>query len=138
VISAFDAAYTAYNGYQQGIERFWTLQWVAQQGLTDIDASVMKDGLVRADIVPLVFRLPGTDNLPRGSRVRARVNGMDLLTLELHATLAARLDEAPPAADADEAAAEDDDAEPTGALQLAIALEDADSATPATVAADPV
>jgi exoribonuclease-2 len=136
VISAFDAAYTAYNGYQQGIERFWTLQWVAQQGLTEIDASVMKDGLVRADTVPLVFRLPGTESLPRGSRVRARVNGMDLLTLELHATLAARLDEAAPAAAADESAAEDDEAEPTGGLQLAIALDDGDGTAPA-VAADP-
>ncbi len=139
VISAFDAAYTAYNGYQQGIERFWTLQWVAQQGLTEIDASVMKDGLVRADSVPLVFRLPGTDSLPRGSRVRARINGMDLLTLELHATLAARLDEAAPATTADEATAEDDDTEPTGALQLAIDLDDGGSAAPAAdvaVAAD--
>jgi exoribonuclease-2 len=87
--------------------------------------------------VPLVFRLPGTENLPRGSRVRARVNGMDLLTLELHATLAARLDETPPAADAGEAT-EDDDTEPTGALQLAIALDDGDTTTPAAVAADPV
>jgi exoribonuclease-2 len=124
VISAFDAAYSAYNGYQQGMERFWTLQWVAQQGLTEIDASVMKDGLVRADIAPLVFRLPGTENLPRGSHVRARINGMDLLTLELHATLAARLDEAAPATAADESAADDEDAEPAGGLQLAIALDD--------------
>ena len=139
VISAFDAAYSAYNGYQQGMERFWTLQWVAQQGWTEIDASVMKDGLVRADTLPLVFRLPGTDSLPRGSRVRARVNGMDLLTLELHATLAARLDEAAPATEAAEAAAEeaeDDEVEPAGGLQLAINLDDGGAAAPA-VAADP-
>jgi exoribonuclease-2 len=63
---------------------------------------------------------------------------MDLLTLELHATLAARLDEAPPVADADEAAAEDDETEPTGALQLAIALDDGDGTAPAAAVADPV
>jgi exoribonuclease-2 len=51
---------------------------------------------------------------------------MDLLTLELHATLAARLDETTPAP-SDESAAEDDDAEPTGALQLAIGLDDGDT-----------
>jgi len=128
VISGFDAAYSAYNGFQQGIERFWTLRWVAQQGLAEIDASVMKDGLVRADTLPLVFRLPGTESLPRGARVRARVNGMDLLTLELHATLAARLDEPPATADggaapvAEEEA--DDEAEPAGGLKLAIDLDD--------------
>jgi exoribonuclease-2 len=131
VISAFDGAYSAYNDFQQGIERFWTLQWVAQQGLTEIDASVMKDGLVRADSVPLVFRLPGTESLPRGSRVRARVNGTDLLTLELHATLAARLDDvAAPASE--EAATDEDEAEPTGGLHLAIELDgEATAATPA-------
>ena len=26
IISGFDAAYSAYNGYQGGMERFWTLQ----------------------------------------------------------------------------------------------------------------
>jgi exoribonuclease-2 len=124
VISAFDAAYSAYNGFQQGIERFWTLRWLAQNAVAELDAAVMKDGLVRADTLPLVFRVAGTDNLPRGSRVRARITGMDLLTLELHATLAARLDapEAASPAGAAEAAADEDDTEPVGALQLAIDL----------------
>ena len=133
ILSGFDAAYTAYNGFQQGIERFWTLRWVAQQGLQEIDASVMKDGLVRADTLPLVFRLPGTDKLPRGSRVRARVTGMDLLTLELHATLAARLDEAEPAP-ADEAPVEDEEAEPAGGLKLAIDMDDGATAPAAGAA----
>jgi exoribonuclease-2 len=125
VISGFDAAYTSYNGFQQGIERYWTLRWVEQQGLAEIDATVMKDGLVRADTLPLVFRLAGTESLPRGARVRARVNGMDLLTLELHATLAGRLD-APATAAAPEDSADDgeDDAEPGGALKLAIDLDE--------------
>jgi exoribonuclease II len=65
-----------------------------------------------------VFRVPGTESLPRGTAVRVRVAGIDLLTLELHATLLARL-EAPAAAD--EAGEDtDDEAEPAGALQLAI------------------
>jgi exoribonuclease II len=133
VISGFDATYTAYNGFQQGVERYWTLQYVAQQGLTEIDASVMKDGLVRAETLPLVFRLPGSESLPRGSRVRARVTGMDLLTLELHASLLARLDEAPITSEATSAEdAGEDDALPAGGLTLAIDLEESDSA--ATVA----
>jgi exoribonuclease-2 len=134
VISAFDAAYTAYNGFQQGIERYWTLRWLEQNAVADLEAAVMKDGLVRADTLPLVFRLPGTESLPRHSRVRARINGVDLLTLELHATLAARLDaEAAPGqgdaalqdgneADGDEA--DGDEALAAGALQLAIGAED--------------
>jgi exoribonuclease-2 len=96
VISGFDAAYASYNDFQNGIERYWALRCVEQGALAHIDAAVMKDGLVRAVTLPLVFRLPGSETLPRGCLVRARVTGVDLLTLELHAALAARLD-APPA-----------------------------------------
>ncbi len=136
VISGFDAAYSAYNGFQQGIERYWTLRHVEQQGLAELDAAVMKDGLVRAETLPLVFRVSGTESLPRGSRVRVRVTGIDLLQLELHASLAARLDE--PAA-ADEAAVEDsteDDSEAVGGLQIALTLDEGESA-PAAAAAAP-
>ena len=125
VISAFDAAYSAYNGFQQGIERFWTLRWLAQSGVAELDGAVMKEGLVRADTLPLVFRVAGTDSLARGSHVRARITGMDLLTLELHATLAARLDVAGPVADAAaEELADEEEAEPAGGLHLAIDLGD--------------
>ncbi len=123
VISGFDAAYSAYNDFQQQIERYWTLRHLQQAGVAELDAAVMKDGLVRAETLPLVFRVPGTDSLPRGARVRARVAGVDLMTLELHATLVARLDAE--SAPADESA-DDDEAEPVGALQLAIDVAEAD------------
>jgi exoribonuclease II len=129
VISAFDAAYAAYNGFQQGIERFWTLRWLQQQDVAELDAAVMKDGLVRAETLPLVFRVVGTESLPRGSRVRARITGIDLMTLELDASLAGRLDaagdEAAPAVPAQDDSPDDDDGEGEagGALQLAIAVD---------------
>lgn len=132
IISGFDAAYSAYNGYQQAIERYWTLRWLQQQGVAELEAAVMKEGLVRAETLPLVFRVPGTESLPRGTRVRARVAGVDLLTLELHTALVARLDAAAPVA---EEAADEDDAEPAPTLQLAIDINDgaaeATSAAPA-------
>jgi exoribonuclease-2 len=132
VISAFDAAYSAYNGFQQGIERFWTLRWLAQNEVTELEATVMKEGLVRADTLPLVFKVAGTEQLPRNSRVSARITGMDLLTLDLHASLLARLDVAPPSADEP---VDEEDAEPVGALQIAIDVTDTEaSAAPAPVA----
>ncbi|MBL8326983.1 MAG: RNB domain-containing ribonuclease [Rubrivivax sp.] len=122
LISAFDAAYVAYHDFQSGIERFWTLRWLQQNHVTELDASILKPGLARAEALPLVFALPGTDTLPRGMRVRARIAGMDLLTLDLHATLAATLDAAPGAAVAPaDAEADEDDAEAVaGPLHLAI------------------
>jgi len=133
VISGFDAAYTAYNDFQHAIERYWTLRWIQQNGIEHVDAAVMKDGLVRADTLPLVFRLAGTEGMGRGAHVRARVTGCDLLTLELHASLLARIDEAAPEGTADEPEAEDE-AEAAPALALAIDLSDADSPAPGAAA----
>ena len=84
VISGFDAAYAAYNGFQAVIERYWTLRWLQKGGITEIDAAVMKDGLVRADTLPLVFRLAGTENLAARLRGCACASpGIDLLTLDV-------------------------------------------------------
>ena len=136
IISAFDSAYAEYNGFQQAIERYWTLRSLAQNGITELDAVAMKDGLVRADDLPLVFRAVGAENLPRGAHVRVRVGGTDLLTLDVHASVIARLDDAP----ADAAAAEpegDDPTESAGPLTLAIDLQGDDAAPPQTAAAAP-
>ena len=138
IISGFDAAYAAYNDFQNAIERFWTLRWLEQNAVSELEATVMKEGLVRADTLPLVFRALGTESLPRGARVRVRLTGSDLLTLELHATLLARI-EAPAAAEAALAEPEAEDESPdAGALRLAIDLEEpavaADDAPPAAAA----
>jgi exoribonuclease-2 len=125
IISAFDAAYSAYGDFQHGIERYWTLRWLAQEGVSELDAVVMKDGLVRADTLPLVFRALGCEGLPRGARVRVRVTGTDLLTLDVHANLLARLDGAVPAAAGADEEAEDELAVEAAPLALAIDVADA-------------
>ncbi|MBI5720109.1 MAG: RNB domain-containing ribonuclease [Burkholderiales bacterium] len=138
IISAFDAAHAAYNDFQNGIERFWTLRWLEQNGVTELDAALIKPGVARAETLPLVFALPGTDHLARGTRVRARIAGMDLLTLDLHATLAAAIDvPAAAAAEAPMDAAEDEEdaALAAGPLHLAIDEAAADEPAPAETAA---
>ncbi len=120
VISAFDAAYAAYADFQRDIERYWTLQWLAQNGASELEATVMKDGLVRAESLPLVFRALGCESLPRGTKVRVRITGTDSLTLEIHATLLTRLDTEPtPDGQIDE---DSDDAADAAPLALAIDL----------------
>jgi len=119
IISGFDAAYTAYNGFQSGIERYWTLRYLQQNAITELTASVMKDGLVRADALPLVFKALGCEGLARGSHVRVRITGCDEMTLDLHASLIERLDEAQ-APDEDVELPEDDETEASGPLTLAI------------------
>ncbi|MEO8298104.1 MAG: RNB domain-containing ribonuclease, partial [Burkholderiales bacterium] len=124
VISSFDAAYTAYNGFQNAIERYWTLRWLQQHEVTELDAAVMKDGLVRADTLPLVMRAVGADKLPRGARVRVRIGAIDLLMLEAHASVVGRIDDpATPADDAVVADEELDEAAAEGATGLALAID---------------
>ncbi|MGD9833245.1 MAG: ribonuclease catalytic domain-containing protein [Piscinibacter sp.] len=132
VISAFDAAYAEYNGFQSAIERYWTLRYLEQNGLAELDAAVMKDGLVRADTLPLVFRALGAESLPRGARVRVKVTGTDLLTLDVHASLLSRIDD--PATTADDAPVDETEAEdaPESAGPLTLAIDvAADGDTPA-------
>jgi exoribonuclease-2 len=132
LISAFDAAYAAYNDFQHGIERYWTLRWLQQNEVGELEVAVLKPGLVRAETLPLVFALPGTDSLPRGTRLRVRITGMDLLTLDVHGTLLARLDV--PAVEPPPEEAEEEEAEAAGPLHLAIDVDDGDR--PAAAAAD--
>ncbi len=143
VISAFDAAYTAYAGVQRALERFWTLRWLQQQSVEELEAAVMAGGLVRAETLPLVFAVAGTESLPRGARVRVRVTRIDLMTLDVHGTLVARLavDEAGGVPGEAEGGDEDGDDAPVAApLALAIDLDDAggaDEAAPAPAAPTP-
>ena len=92
IISSFDAAYFAYNGYQGAMERFWTLKYLQQNNITEIVASVFKENMVRADDMPLVLPVMGAANLPRGARVRVKLGDIDEITLDVAGTVVERLD----------------------------------------------
>ncbi|MBD7960735.1 RNB domain-containing ribonuclease [Comamonas avium] len=133
IISSFDGAYSAYNGYQAGMERFWTLKYLEQNAITEIDGAVIKDNgpngvLVRADTLPLVISVAGAQALPRGARVRVKLGEIDEITLDIHGTVTERLDD--PNDDSDDAplddAAEDDDAE-AGPIAIAVDVNETDS-----------
>ncbi|BEU95359.1 RNB domain-containing ribonuclease [Acidovorax sp. DW039] len=136
IISSFDAAYSAYNGYQAGMERFWTLKYVEQNGITELTAAVIKEGpggsfLVRADDIPLVFPVLGAQNLPRGARLKVKLGEVDEITLDIHGTVLERLDD--PADASDDAAVEDegDDDAVAGPIAIAVDVNEADSPAPA-------
>jgi exoribonuclease-2 len=131
VISAFDAAYGAYNANQAGMERYWTLRYLQQQGIHELEATVFKEGLARADTLPLVLPVLGAGDLPRGSRVLVKLGAIDLITLDVNGTVVQRLD----AAAAPEASEEGDSEDETIAGPIAIAVDVTD--TPEDEAAAP-
>ena len=119
IISAFDAAYSAYNGHQAGMERYWTLRYLQQQEVRELEATVFKEGLARADTLPLVLPVLGTGDLPRGARVRLKLGDIDLITLDVSGTVIQRLD----AVAGEAVSAEDDTEEETVAGPIAIAVD---------------
>jgi exoribonuclease-2 len=137
IISGFDAAYSAYNGYQAAMERFWTLP---QQGITELVATVFKEGLVRAETLPLVLPVMGAAGLPRGARVRVRLGAVDDIALDLSGTVIERLDsDSAAGAEASGEEGSDEDLAVAGPITIAVDLADADepSAGPSPGAATP-
>ena len=131
IISAFDAAYTAYNGFQNGMERYWTLKHLQQSGTTELTATLVKDNLVRADALPLVLPVMGADGLPRGAHVRIRLGEIDDITLDVHGTVIERLDLPVDEAAADTAGEDGEEEELSAPLALAIDVNEADGTEPA-------
>ncbi|OUM02329.1 ribonuclease catalytic domain-containing protein [Variovorax sp. JS1663] len=130
ILSGFDAAYSAYNAHQAGMERFWTLKYLVQEGIAELEATLIKDmpngALARADHLPLVLQVTGTQGLARGARVRVRLGEIDEIALDVHGTVVERLDAAAPA----EAAAEEEgeDEEVAGPIAIAVDLADSEAA----------
>lgn len=130
IISGFDAAYTAYNGFQNGMERFWTLKHLQQTGTTELTATLIKDNLVRADTLPLVLPVLGAEGLPRGAHVRVRLGAIDEIALDVSGTVIERLDGTVEALD-ESADAEDEELATPLALAIDVNEPEAGAADPA-------
>lgn len=87
IVSAFDAAYSAYNDFQQTMERYWCLRWLAQEGVKQTEAVVLKEDVLRLNDVPLVIRLPGMPQVARGAQVKLDIVRWDEVDLSLEARL---------------------------------------------------
>lgn len=123
IISAFDTAYSAYNGFQGGMERFWTMRYVQQHGITELVATVFKENMVRADDIPLVLPVLGAQGLPRNAKVRVKLGEMDLITLDVHGTVTERLDAPADTAPADEDEGDEEDV--AGPIAIAVDVNEA-------------
>ena len=124
IISAFDTAYSAYNGYQGAMERFWTMRYVQQHGITELVATVFKENMVRADDIPLVLPVMGAQGLPRNAKVRIKLGEMDLITLDVHGTVVERLDVPAETSNAEVDESEDED-DVAGPIAIAVDVNEA-------------
>ena len=126
IISAFEGAYSAYNTHQASMERYWTLKYLQQQGVSELTATLFKTfpnqaPLARADTLPLVFALPGAQDIPRGTQVQVRIAHIDLIGLDVQAQLLSVLHAADAQSEAEE---DDDDASNAGPIAIAVDLDE--------------
>jgi exoribonuclease-2 len=130
IISGFETAYTAYNTHQSSMERFWTMQHLQQQAITELDASVFKSfpgepPMARANTLPLVFSVSGAPPLDRGSQIRVRISAMDLIALDVHAQFLHSLDVSDSVNEAD-----DEEEVAAGPLHIAVDLSETTTEEP--------
>ena len=92
IISGFDAQYSLWNDHQNAMERYWCLRWLQQQDIRTVEASVLRDDLVRLNNAPFVTRVRGLPEYERGQVITLDILGFDELGLELDC----RLRETPP------------------------------------------
>src|SRR5690606_28742469 len=88
ILSAFEGRYASVNEYQQTMERFWCLRWVAQQPRRRLEATGIRDDTVRLMEAPLYFRVSGCPPLAAGQRLLVDVLEWDELDLTIQARAA--------------------------------------------------
>ncbi|HQR86993.1 MAG: ribonuclease II [Burkholderiales bacterium 35-55-47] len=130
IISAFDGAYGAYNAYQNGMERFWTLQYLKQHNITELSATVFKafpgqPPMARADDLPLVLPVFGGGDLPRGARVQIRLSDVDDISLDISGHLLHMLEVDAPSSAEETEMTDDEDDSAAGPIALAMDVNEA-------------
>jgi exoribonuclease-2 len=78
-LRAFEVTTARYDEYQRAMEHYWCLRWLAQENVTETEATVLRETLVRLDGLPLAVRVPSLPELEPGTRVRLAVEPPDLI-----------------------------------------------------------
>lgn len=87
IVGAFEAQYSAWNDFQNLIERYWVLRWLQQQNIKQMPATVIKEDLIRFDLAPFVTRVPSLGQLERGQQLTVDILAVDELDLTVECRL---------------------------------------------------
>jgi exoribonuclease II len=80
----FDLTYTAYAEFQRGMERYWCLRWLEQNGVRETTGRTLRrEGMVKVDHLPLAVACPSIPaGLAAGTHVRLSVGDRNELALD--------------------------------------------------------
>jgi exoribonuclease II len=79
----FEQTYNAYNEFQTRMERYWCLQYLVQENIQQLTATVWRENLVRLDELPYITKVHSLPELAAGSKVKLEVKKVDTLLMEL-------------------------------------------------------
>ncbi|ANI98828.1 ribonuclease II [Polynucleobacter wuianus] len=82
IAADFESCYQAYGEFQDRLEKYWCLRWIAQEGdAKTVYVRHLKEGMSRVEPVPLHLPIPEIANHPRMTRAEVIVSDVDLLQL---------------------------------------------------------
>jgi exoribonuclease-2 len=82
IAADFEACYLAYGEYQDRLEKYWCLRWVAQDEVPkQVFVRHLKEGMSRVESIPLHLPVPELASHPRMTRAEVSVADVDLLQL---------------------------------------------------------
>jgi exoribonuclease-2 len=82
IAADFESCYQAYGEYQDRLEKYWCLRWIAQEGESKtVFARHLKEGMSRLELIPLHLPIPELATHPRMTRAQVQVDNVDLLQL---------------------------------------------------------
>ena len=82
IAADFESCYQAYGEYQDRLEKYWCLRWIAQEsGSRTVYVRHLKEGMSRVELVPLHIPVPELAAHPRMTRAQVVIADVDLLQL---------------------------------------------------------
>lgn len=82
IAADFETCYQAYGEYQDRLEKYWCLRWIAQDGGSrNVFVRHMKEGMSRVELIPLHLPIPELATHPRMTRAEVVIADVDLLQL---------------------------------------------------------
>ena len=84
IIRNFDQTYSAYSEFQTRMERYWCLQYLLQENMSEITATVWRENLVRIDGMFYITKVPSLPELKVGTKVFLEIKHIDTLLMELN------------------------------------------------------
>jgi exoribonuclease-2 len=82
IAADFEACYSAYGEFQDRLEKYWCLRWIAQDETPkQVFVRHLKEGMSRVEPIPLHLPVPELATHPRMTRAEVSIADVDLLQL---------------------------------------------------------